>query len=252
MSELVPPQAAGHLACHTTGVCQRLMEATVPKKRKLALDDGTAVPKKKKKPKNLTAAQAEIPAPAVPLTPSAEAAADQPKKSKKKKKSKAAQAAAPGVEAKAATDPPVQANGSHTPAQLTKKEKKRLKKEQATQQAGDSTSIPASQPKAGRAAAAAEAAEASVRAVVGDQGLADSLPPIIKHMYQEAPSVATLSAAVVNAWREERATAIKGCALNPVMTFKEAGAWFTAQPACLTAHPHSAPCKYAETAWAAS
>ena len=123
---------------------------------------------------------------------------------------------------------PAQANGVHSPDTSGKKKKRKKQKQAAQQQASDAADIDGSaavpKAKARAAKAAVDTGSAAMQAVVGDQELADSLPPIVKHLYQEAPSVAALTAAEVDSWRLERATGVKGCDLHPVMTFKDAGA----------------------------
>ena len=156
--------------------------------------------------------------------------AEQGKQRKKQKRKDKQQDTDPDLAASEHAAPavpePAQANGVHSPDTGGKKRKKQ--KQAAQQQASDAADIDGSaavpKSKARTAKAAVDTGSAAMRAVVGDQELADSLPPIVKHLYQEAPSVAALTAAEVDSWRLERATGIKGCDLHPVMTFKDAGA----------------------------
>ena len=151
---------------------------------------------------------------------------------KKKKRLDKQQDADPSLAASEHAAPappePTQGNGVHSPDATGSKKKRKKQKQAAQQQAADAAgtdrAAPVAKTKARAAKAAVDTGNAAVRAVVGDQGLADSLPPIVKHLYQEAPSVAALTAAEVDSWRLERTTGIRGCDLNPVMTFKDAGA----------------------------
>ena len=202
-----------------------LMEAASPNKRKQT--DGSLVVNKKKRKTSGASAPVEAARVETPM-PSAQHSGLQPQqqevqKKKKNKKKKKPLADAPAETVPAATQP-AEANGLHSSDASCKKPKSKKKKKQQAAN-GAHAEAPAAAPKASVPAAKALATDttSAVRAVVGDQGLADSLSPIIKHLYLEAPSVAAMTATEVDSWRTERSTGIKGCELNPVTTFKDAG-----------------------------
>ena len=207
------------------------MEAASPKKRKqLAIDDLPAIQTQRRKKKKEKRGGRELQLAGAP-TPTAQQPigqkAEKPPKKKRKIERQQDTGAAP-VHNVSAVAEPAQANGLHSPDTTSNKSNKKKQKRQAPKQqnaaaAGADSSVPVPDTKPLAAKAAADSALAAIRAVVGDQDLADSLPPIVKHLYQEAPSIAALTASEVDSWRTERATGLKGCDLNPVMTFKDAG-----------------------------
>ena len=159
-------------------------------------------------------------------------------KKKKKKKDRGSKLQQPE------SAPGTTANGSVPDAQPVmdaaaslKAEKRLLKKARRLQAAAaaqqeQAVSMPAAEPEAqappkkkrkqGGAPAGGEA-QASM-AEVGDRELARSGKPIRKALYSEAPAVAAMSGAEVDAWREARSTVVAGCDIRPVPAFEHAGA----------------------------
>ena len=83
---------------------------------------------------------------------------------------------------------------------------------------------PPAKKKQKKAAAAAVDASGGM-AAVGDRQLAATRPALVKALYIQHADVAATSAAVVDAWREERQTKVEGLDLNPITAFSQSSEW---------------------------
>lgn len=122
-----------------------------------------------------------------------------------------------------------------------KKEKKKKRKDGAAAPAAapaaaaeQQQDAPPAKKKQKKAAAAAVDASGGM-AAVGDRQLAATRPALVKALYIQHADVAGTSAAVVDAWREERQTKVEGLDLNPITAFSQSSEWPALLLVCLLA-----------------